>query len=200
LSKKKQKQKQKNYSFVQYVTSTLGMLSLGTTPSLLNFKEYTKIGKILNLHKSALFSYCVLQGVNVSSYKQLLFMIASNTKQYFLSFIGYNINFFKTVSTGKLLSKQGISTKALKSSKKSDKHILNFFNDLNSEKVYRINYFLLRPVNRKNFDMYYLILKTYKVDLEFIGFKHYYKVTVKTIRRIKKRIKKRIIRNHVHYN
>jgi len=135
-------------------------------------------------------------------YKKLLcmFIIKSNNKQYFLSFLGLNTFFFKTVSTGKILSRKNLKIKSLKKSKKAYKYIFLFFKSISKIDSLHISHCLLKPINRKNLNMFYLILKNCKTSLNFLGFYHYYKISVKTVRRIKKKIKKKLLANHTYYS
>ena len=55
------------------------------------------------------YEHYLFKSKNSLNYVQFLFMIKSNPKQYFLSFLGFNVLFFKTVSTGKLLKKKKIT-------------------------------------------------------------------------------------------
>lgn len=122
-------------------------------------------------------------------------MIKSNQKQYFLSFLGFSINFFQTASTGKILSKYNLKTKFLKKSEKANKYLLMFYNNINVNKNLHISHLFLKPLNRKNLNFFYLILKTFKIQPGNIGFKNYYKSVFKRVKRIKKRIKKNYYQN-----
>ena len=79
---------------------------------------------MVRLHKINLYSYFLFKEKNIFSHLQFMFMIKSNHKQYFLSFLGINNISFKTVSTGKLLKKKKLTTKSLKTSLKANKYLL----------------------------------------------------------------------------
>lgn len=148
----------------------------------------------------SLYKYHLLTSKNPFNYVQLLFLIKSNTKQYFLSFLGVTSNIFKTVSTGKVLSKRGLETKSLKSSKKAEKYLVFFLNEFMLNDNNFISYCLLHPINKKNLIMLYLAFKSFQLPLTTIGFKNYYKICQKYTKRIKKRIKKKLIANFVFYS
>lgn len=148
----------------------------------------------------SLYKHHLLTTKNPFNYIQLLFLIKSNTKQYFLSFLGVTSSIFKTVSTGKVLSKRGLETKSLKSSKKAEKYLIFFLNEFMLNENNFISYCLLHPINKKNLIMLYLSFKSFQLPLTTIGFKNYYKICQKYTKRIKKRIKKKLIANFVFYS
>lgn len=121
-------------------------------------------------------------------------------RQYFLSFLGLTFLSFKTVSTGKVLSKRGLKTKSLKSSKKAEKYLIFFLNDYMLNTNNFISHCFLYPINKKNLIILYLVLKSFSLPLMSIGFKNYYKICQKYTKRIKKRIKKKLISNYMFYS
>lgn len=158
-----------------------------------------KVEDVFNFYKLITFNRYLFTQKNPYNFLQFIFLIKSNTKQYFLSFLGFNFFYFKTVSTGKLLSKNKLITKSLKKSSKAFKYILLFFKSINDVDTNSVAYYLFHPVNRKNLNLFYLLYKNCKINPEFIGYKNYYKKTRKTVRRIKKRIKKTLLKNHTYY-
>lgn len=158
------------------------------------------INKLVAFYRITRYSYYLLKPKNIFNYQQYLFMIKSNNKQYFLSFLGYNILYFKTASTGKILKRKNLITKSLKSSQKANKYLLLFFNECNSQSNVFISYYLLKPVNRKNLNFFYLVLKAYRPICEFFGFYQYYNITTKKVKRIKKRVKKKLLSKHSYFN
>lgn len=200
LEYKRKYEKNIKYNFLTYLKEFSGYYFLGKTSLILNNKKGLLLSRLAAAYTIHTFAYYFLKTKNIFNYRQFMFMIKSNTKQYFLSFLGYNVLHFKTASTGKILKKKNLLTKSLKSSSKADKYLLSFFNEYNANPEIFISYYLLKPMNRKNLNFYYLILKTFKIVPEFVGYYHYYIVTHKTARRIKKRIKKKLIRKHMYYS
>lgn len=186
------------YNFEKYLKSRSFFVFLNKNKHN-NVKKPT-IWKLFYLHLNGSLSYYFLKKKNLYNYINYMFMIKSNQKQYFLSFLGFNVFFFNTVSTGKLLKKKKLLTKSLKSSIKSNKYLLHHFGEFYNNPNNFISYYYLKPINRKNINFFYLLLKTFKVNLAFLGFKNYYKTSTKSVRRIKKRVKKKLLNNHAYYN
>jgi len=188
------------YDFLDYNKYVISRYIIGNSINLKDkqTKKYLKnIIKMRIIYLSGNYSF----NFNFN-FKKLfcLFMIKSNNKQFFLSFLGLTTSFFKTVSTGKILSKKNLKIKSLKKSKKAHKYIFLFFKSVNKISLLHISHCLLQPINRKNLNLFYLILKNCKTFFDFLGFYHYYKISVKTVRRIKKKIKKKLLANHTYYN
>lgn len=155
---------------------------------------------MIKLQLQNLYYYFLFKKKNPFYYIQFLFTIKSNNKQYFLTFLSLDNLIFKTASTGKILKKKNLVTKSLKSSNKANKYLLLFFNEINSKQNYFISYYLVKPINRKNLNFLYLIVNTFHIISNFFGFKNYYKITTKGVKRIKKRIKKKLLSMHTFYN
>ena len=187
----------KKYDFKSYIK---GVGSVYFVQKRIKFNSTYLLFKLNYLHMSYTFSYYFLRNKNWFYQEQLLFMIKSSLKQYFLSVIGLNTIHFKTVSTGKLLSKNNLPIKALKNSIRANKYLLQFFNEYYSNQSIFISHYLLKPITRKNLNFFYLILKTYKIISDFVGFKNYYQCTFKGVKRIKKRIKKKLLNNNIYYS
>ncbi len=132
--------------------------------------------------------------------KNIMVQIKSNTKQYFLSFLGVNFKYFKTVSIGKILSKLGVQTKASKKSKKFIKFLVDFFGKELKIKNFSYTYYWLKPMNKKNFNLWFLFIEKYKINFLSWGGSHYRKLTTKKVARIKKRIKKKLLKNFTNYS
>lgn len=187
-----------SYDFIKYIKNRSFFVFLNKNKY--NPPQKTIFFKLFYIHMNTNLSYYYLKKKNPYNFIDYMFMIKSNQKQYFLSFLGFNVFLFNTVSTGKLLKNKKLTTKSLKSSVKANKYLLLYFSEFYNNTNNYISHFYLKPINRKNLNFFYLLLKTYKISLNFLGFKNYYKVVNKSVRRIKKRIKKKLLSSHVYYN
>jgi hypothetical protein len=198
LSKTKKQKTQ--YAFFTYIKRTFNLYFLKKNHNIVLKGKNSNILNLVLLHKTALFSNYLFKDKNVFNFVQLMFIITSNPKQYFLTFSGLNVTFFKTVSTGKILKKKGLLTKSLKKSHKALKYLLLFVKDITKKTVNNISHHLLRPINKKNLDLFYLVLRNCNISVDNIGFRHHYKSVFKTERRIKRRIKKKLLAKFTSYN
>lgn len=166
------------------------------------FYIYTKKRKIklLNIFIDNLLSEFFFSTKTFELTNKVLFLIHSNKKQYFLSFIGHDFPLFITVSTGKLLKFLEFSNyKKFKKSKKNLKILSKYFKstnaDLNEDNLF-VYYYYLKPLNLKNLLIIFELFKTFNPSPCTFGFQNYYKSIFSRVQRIKKKIKKKLLKLH----
>lgn len=188
------------YTFFSYIKHTFNLFFLKKNTRIAYNGRYSTIVNLLILYKAAIFSNYIIRDKNIFSFNQFMFIIKSNPKQYFLTFSGINLRFFRTASTGKILKRKKLVVKSLKKSHKALKYLLLYVKDIINRPASNISYYLLNPINRKNLNFLYLVFRNCEVSIDNLGFRHYYKSIFRTERRIKRRIKKRLLSQFTYYN
>lgn len=170
--------------------------------NFLSFNLKKKKLRLLYIHLNNLLSEFFFSFKTFELNNKIMFMVHSNKKQYFLSFVGYNFQLFITLSTGKLLKfLQFTDYKKFKKSKKNLKILIkyfkNMFNDFKENNLL-IYYYYLKPLNLKNLLVIFELFKTFNPVPCIFGFQNYYKSIFGRVQRIKKKIKKKLLKTHTY--
>lgn len=163
-----------------------------------NFLNNKRISELLTYY------YFKLITLNSIGYEiKTMFLLGANIQQYFLNTLGINYPFFRTMSSGRCL-KRDFGEKIAKSLKKSFKLnkalISYYFNEsLVSDNFTPFTHTMLKPFNKKTLIFFNQLQANSEYYHTFLGFHKYYKINFKSVKRIKKKIKKTITSENLTY-